>query len=649
VQITAFKIRNFRSIVDTGWVSLSMDNVSALVGQNESGKSAILDALAATFSGTQLSADDRRHGDPPPCVDLRVTHSPREVEKALDKISNNALRGAVQSVFVERGYKALWTFEASEDHIDASAFDMAYELSEPPLLRLIEESLHPRQADAPPPAQEAAATSTPAQTSPASTPTVATAAAPAATSTPPVTPTSTGSLTPAPTPSLTPAAASADAVFDTFRQALFTASPTIIAFDESSGLLPDRVDISDDFKLAGSGAQAARNFLNIGDIDLKQLVNSDTRSRAAILKRANRRVTDGFLDFWHQTIGKASSLELECSIHHYPHGNDKAGKAYLEFLITDNATPLYPKQRSRGTRWFISFFLQLQASAVRGTNRIFLLDEPGANLHEKAQADVLNLIEKISPSIGVIYSTHSPHLISYSGIHRILAVERDPDTTGHPTRVIGSHALGAASIDTLSPILTAMGVALSRQSTIQRENNVILEELSAYYYLRAFWRLTGEKQTAHFLAATGTSHVAQLAQLFLGWGLDFIIVVDDESSGRGVYNSLKRDMFLDDPSWASARMLKVPNCDGIEDIFSVEDYRKHVLCDVTVTIEAGKAANSKWAKRNGAAKAIHALKLLKRVEAGEVQLKLFEAESQARIKSLVGEIAKRLGGYRASL
>jgi ABC-type uncharacterized transport system ATPase subunit len=41
------------------------------------------------------------------------------------------------------------------------------------------------------------------------------------------------------------------------------------------------------------------------------------------------------------------------------------------------------------------FFLQLKASALLGKNNVFLLDEPGANLHEKAQSDVLSLIEKI--------------------------------------------------------------------------------------------------------------------------------------------------------------------------------------------------------------------------------------------------------------
>jgi ABC-type ATPase involved in cell division len=406
--------------------------------------------------------------------------------------------------------------------------------------------------------------------------------------------------------------------------------------------LPDRIDVAD-FALKGQGAAAARNFLAVAGIDLQLLVSSDTRSRAAILRKANQKVTNEFLAFWTQTIGKKGSLELACSIHHYSAGQEKVGQTYLEFLITDGSTPLYPKQRSRGTRWFISFFLQLQASALRGRKRVFLLDEPGANLHEKAQSDVLALVEKIRGSIPVIYSTHSPHLISYGAIHRILAVERDPDTLGHPTKVIDAHSLGAASIDTLSPILSTMGVALSRQTAIKQHHNVLLEELSGYYYLRAFWKLTGCTQEAHFLAATGASNIPQLANLFLGWGLDFIVVVDDEPSGRTVYKALKRDLFLDQEGWAKARMLKIPDCEGIEDIFEVGDYKELVLRNSDVQING---PNSKWAKNNGAAKAVHALNFLQAVEAGNVDLRSLNQATVTRIQNLVLEISGRLSSYQ---
>ena len=43
MNITRAKVTNYRSIDDSGWVSL--DNVTTLVGKNESGKTAFLQAL----------------------------------------------------------------------------------------------------------------------------------------------------------------------------------------------------------------------------------------------------------------------------------------------------------------------------------------------------------------------------------------------------------------------------------------------------------------------------------------------------------------------------------------------------------------------------------------------------------------------------
>ena len=46
MRLNAFKIKNFRSIVDTGFRDLSPDGISLIVGQNESGKSSILEAMS---------------------------------------------------------------------------------------------------------------------------------------------------------------------------------------------------------------------------------------------------------------------------------------------------------------------------------------------------------------------------------------------------------------------------------------------------------------------------------------------------------------------------------------------------------------------------------------------------------------------------
>jgi hypothetical protein len=51
MKLIAFRIRNFRSIVDTGWQNISQDNITCLIGQNESGKTSVLEGLKVFYSG----------------------------------------------------------------------------------------------------------------------------------------------------------------------------------------------------------------------------------------------------------------------------------------------------------------------------------------------------------------------------------------------------------------------------------------------------------------------------------------------------------------------------------------------------------------------------------------------------------------------
>ena len=51
MQLIGFRIQNFRSIVDTGWQQLAHDNITSLIGQNESGKTSILEGLKAFHDG----------------------------------------------------------------------------------------------------------------------------------------------------------------------------------------------------------------------------------------------------------------------------------------------------------------------------------------------------------------------------------------------------------------------------------------------------------------------------------------------------------------------------------------------------------------------------------------------------------------------
>jgi AAA15 family ATPase/GTPase len=51
MKIIAFQIKNYRSIVNSGKCYLSPDYITALIGQNESGKTSVLEALRSFYEG----------------------------------------------------------------------------------------------------------------------------------------------------------------------------------------------------------------------------------------------------------------------------------------------------------------------------------------------------------------------------------------------------------------------------------------------------------------------------------------------------------------------------------------------------------------------------------------------------------------------
>jgi len=84
MKLLAFRIQNFRSIVDTGWSQLSPDNITGLIGQNESGKTSILEALNSFYEGS-ISEDILRSDLSMPVVSCKFDITDREFNKILNE------------------------------------------------------------------------------------------------------------------------------------------------------------------------------------------------------------------------------------------------------------------------------------------------------------------------------------------------------------------------------------------------------------------------------------------------------------------------------------------------------------------------------------------------------------------------------------
>ena len=603
MKLTAFRIKDFKSIIDTGLCQTSSDNITAIIGQNEAGKTAVLEALYC-FDQGELKEDYLKDADLYPEVTCTYAFSEEELAEILIEYDGAK---PVTDYFHKNGniiiLKRTWTgLDKETSTLDIENDD----------LREIIESVSTSQPAPEPPAEEPGAEEAPAENE----------AEPAATE----------------TKALPKALDYTDLV-----EQIYSHTPSIEFFEDLGSLLPATIDLSeiDNTSSQAPGIKGARNFLRIVDLNSSDLAQTHARTLGKKVRRANLALTHQFQEFWRQYIGKSSKIEIEVELkNHDDKDPELAGKPYLSFWVKDSQELLRPDQRSKGVQWFLSFFLQLNAMAkVENNNDILLIDEPGASLHAKAQKDVLKVFEDIRKNLQIFYTTHSPYLIEPESLYRLLAVQRsDVDDENSETNVFDIHKLGAANRDTLFPVYTLIGVSLDHQKAIKNKNNIILEEPSAFYYLKAFKKLIGETHETNFLPATGVTNIPLLVNLFLGWDLDFVVLTDDDPAGKSVRREIKRDVFGGDPTLSSNKLIGV-GVDGIEDIFTKGDFKKHVIGNSSVRYTT---TNSKYLLDNNLPKLISAIKFYKKVKDSKLKLTDLRSTTQASIKSLITNLVSKL-------
>lgn len=341
--------------------------------------------------------------------------------------------------------------------------------------------------------------------------------------------------------------------------------PTVVLSSSFEDILPSEVPIEEiiDEETLKSKHKIVNDLIILSKLDIEGLKNEERQTRANITNKASKITSDDFGNYWRQD-------PIEISIRY--------DEPMLSFFIQDKGEEkLYkPGQRSKGLQWFTSFFLRLKAEGSK-KNNLILVDEPGLYLHAKAQQDVLDLLEELSENNQIIFTTHSPYLIDPDKLNRIRLIIRD--TKSKETRIENNFNKGS-DIDTLTPIITAIGLDISRDITFSKKLNILMEGISDYYYIQAMIHYLSKKEDYTFpndvgiIPCIGHTKIATLISLLIGWGLNYKILIDRKGTNR-TFKKLKDDGIEDD------KIIFVGNEkeDSIENLFSKKDLKKYNITD----------------------------------------------------------------------
>lgn len=204
----------------------------------------------------------------------------------------------------------------------------------------------------------------------------------------------------------------------------------------------------------------------------------------------------------------------------------------------DNVMDL--SERSNGLRWYLSLFVDILSCDYKETSVVYLLDEPGVYLHVNAQKELLELFSRLAEKENqVIYTTHSPYMIDSSNILNVRAIEKDKNGKTRIFKNAYNQNLSKESkMETLSPLVKAIGADLKFNIGPASENNLITEGISDYMYLKALFNYLKINNSPNIIPSAGVSNINRIVSILIGWGCDFKVLLDYDKAGYEEYKAL---------------------------------------------------------------------------------------------------------------
>ena len=547
------QVKNFKCISDSTVFTVD-DKITCLVGKNESGKTALLQAVSKLNSEDRSTADfdlleyPRRHmmayqqraeTDPADALSTTWELSPEDIAD-LESVIGPAAR-QIQAIAIDKGYnnETIFTFEVDEvavvDHLVASHGLAQDELRAVQGVGSLEE-LHQRLSeldDRSDRQHELLVTVI--------------------------------------------SKFEEHSVHQTVAQILQSRLPKFAYFSEylrmpgqlsvndlRSRLRNDNLEEGDKVFLALL-AMIGRSVEDLESIEQHEMLTAE-------LEAASNRITQEVFRYWTQNPRLRVQFLLQEALPGDPAPFNEGWILRTRIQNTRHGDTINFDDRSAGFVWFFSFVIWFnQVRSNIGKNLVLLLDDPGLSLHANAQKDLLRYFEeRLAPEYQIIYTTHSPFMIDATKLSRARTVENLYIEAGPGTvevdlgTKVGDHEL-STNQDTLFPLQAALAYEIS-QSLISGKPTVLVEGPSELLYFQWFKRKLaslGRTTLDDRWVVTpcgGIYKVAAFLTLFAGSQLDIAIVLDFAASQKGAV-SYHRDSEL----LRRGRVLTIDKYAGKED------------------------------------------------------------------------------------
>ena len=300
-------------------------------------------------------------------------------------------------------------------------------------------------------------------------------------------------------------------------------------------------------------------------------IRENKREREVLLQAASNTLTRDFRDWWKQ------------GDHVF---RFQADGDHFRIWVSDDRRPeeIELEGRSAGLQWFLSFFLVfLVESEDSHAGAILLLDEPGLSLHPVAQEDLSRFFDNLSQSNQLIYTTHSPFMVDSDRLDRVKAVYVGDKGKTQVSPDLRSPEKEEGRRQSIYPVNAALGLSVSDVLLLGCQS-VIVEGASDQMYLSAmksYLVSQGKMNPGReiiFIPSSGVQGVKAIAKIIAGRNeKPPHVLLDADSTGQGMVNSLKNsDLYQNQ----IARVLSVREFTGIDETETEDLWPGSFIADI---------------------------------------------------------------------
>ena len=333
--------------------------------------------------------------------------------------------------------------------------------------------------------------------------------------------------------------------------------------------IPRLISRRDDHMLERS-EEALLALLSMAGVELEDFNHPDSHERLIRqMENASNAITDEVFEYWSQNKELQVKLQVIATVE--PNAESSLDQAPLLQVRVENrhhrvTVPF--DERSRGFVWFFSFlayFSKLEDESSQPL--ILLLDEPGLSLHATAQHDLLRFInERLAPHHQVIFTTHSPFMIDPHNFRCVRTVIDAPETgTTVSADILKTDAESAF------PLHAALGIELT-QTLFVGPNVLLVEGPSDVIYLQYLSDQlikagkSGLDERWVLVPGGGITKLAAFLTLFGANQMTVAVLVDSSVKNNKTIGNLKKNGKLYD-----AGIVQVGDAFGIEEA-DIEDF-----------------------------------------------------------------------------